>query len=225
MRLHGLGQPLVALAILDSVGHARATGQLLPELIRVEAYTFLGQYDRALAAADYPGVLQNQFYFRPPTLVRGLIHRHAGNANAAAAALDSARALLEAKLEQDPDDSRVMGALAIALAGLDRREAALQLGRRARDELPPAREAWRGAFRVLDLAAVQSMTGRHAEAMINLEWLLSNPSPLSVPGVKLDPTWDPLRHLPAFQGLIDSPAEPPSASTQATSSSPLASHG
>ncbi len=204
VHLHGLGSPSTALAILDSIRNAPATGEYLPDLVRVEAYTFQRDYDRALAATGDAGLIRNQFYVRPRTLLRGMVYRHTGNGASAAAAFDSARALLEPELERNPGDVRIMGALAIAMAGLDRPEHALQLAQRALDEMPPTREAWRGAFRVLELATVQAMSGRHDEAITNLEWLLSTPSPLASPGVELDPTWNPLHHLPGFQGLTDS---------------------
>lgn len=202
VRLHGLGRPLLAAATLDSLAGAVATGEYSTKLVAVDAQLFLRQYDRALAAAGFTAMVENQFDVRPGSLVRGLVHRHAGNARSATAAFDTARAILEADLEQRPDDVRVMSALAIALAGLDRRNTALELAERARDLLPPAREAWRGAVRLRDLALVQTMTGHHDQAIDNLEWLLSNPSPLSVAGMKLDPTWDPLRERPDFQSLL-----------------------
>lgn len=202
VRLHGLGRPLLALATLDSLGGAVATGEYPSDMVAVDAHLFLRQYDRALDAAGFTTMIQNQFDVRPGSMARALVHRHAGNAPAATAAFDTARAVLEAEFERHPDDVRVMSALAVVLAGIGRNEAALELAERAHNQLPPEREAWRGAVRLRDLAVVQTMTGEHDQAIDNLEWLLSNPSPLTVAGITLDPTWDPLRDRPAFQRLL-----------------------
>ena len=46
-------------------------------------------------------------------------------------------------------------------------------------------------------------TGAFDEAFRLLDHLLVVPNGLSVPMLKLDPTWDPLRKDPRFQALID----------------------
>lgn len=199
VRLRGLGQPRAALATLDSVPASLATGEYEPSLVRIDAHLFLNEFQTALAAVE-PTVVQNQFVIRPPTLLRGLIYHHVGDPSAAAA-FDSARSVLETLLEERPDDVRVMGALAMALAGLGQGDRALELAARALNRLPPEREAWRGAVRVHEQAVVQAMTGRYQGAIQNLKWLLSTPSPLSAATLELDPSWDPLREDPAFQML------------------------
>ena len=202
IRLRGLGQPQAALATLDSVPTGLATGEYRPDLIRNDAHRFLRNYRAGLAATDSTTVT-NQFVVRPGVLVRAELHSRLGNARAAAAAYDSARGRLEALRETSPDDVRVLGALALAYAGLDQPDRALELAARALELLPPEREAWRGAVRVLELAEVQTMTGRYDDAVQNLEWLLTHPSPLSVEGLRLDPTWDPLREREDFRKILE----------------------
>lgn len=202
IRLLGLGDARGALATLDSVPTNLATGEYVPDLVRTRAYLLLRDYRTGIERVDST-VVDNQFVVRPPTLLRALLYHHAGDRAAAGAAFDSARGYLEDRLEGRPGDVRVMGALAIALAGLGRDVNALELASAALDSLPPEREAWRGAVRVVDLATVQALTGRRDEAIRNLEWLLANPSPVSRAAVQLDPTWDPLRDDPAFQALLE----------------------
>ena len=47
------------------------------------------------------------------------------------------------------------------------------------------------------------MVGEFELAVDQLEVLLSRPSALSVPWLRLDPTWDPLRDHPRFQALLE----------------------
>jgi serine/threonine protein kinase/tetratricopeptide (TPR) repeat protein len=53
------------------------------------------------------------------------------------------------------------------------------------------------------LAEVRVRTGEHEAAIAALEQLLSHPGLLSVPILKLDPLWDPLRGLPDFRRLLN----------------------
>lgn len=50
---------------------------------------------------------------------------------------------------------------------------------------------------------IYAWTGEHDEAFRLLDHLLVVPNGLTVPIVKLDPTWDPLRSDPRFRALID----------------------
>ena len=70
--------------------------------------------------------------------------------------------------------------------------------------LPVSREAYRGAYRAIDLAQINAMVGETDAAVDRLEYLLSIPSPLSVSLLRLDPIWEPLRAHPRFQRLVQS---------------------
>ena len=72
---------------------------------------------------------------------------------------DSARALVESKIEERPEDSRLHSALGIAYAGLGRKEDALREGTLAVELLPISKEAYRGAYRAIDLAQIYAMVG------------------------------------------------------------------
>ncbi len=56
---------------------------------------------------------------------------------------------------------------------------------------------------VYDDDVIDAFQGEKDAAIDELERLLSIPSPLSVPLLRLDPIWDPLRHHPQFQRLVD----------------------
>ena len=53
------------------------------------------------------------------------------------------------------------------------------------------------------LAQIYAWTGEFDEAFRLLDHLLVIPSSLTVPMLKLDPAWDPLRKDPRLQALID----------------------
>ncbi len=104
---------------------------------------------------------------------------------------------------ETPEDSRLHGALGIAYAGLGRVEDAIREGEKGVDLLPVSKDAWRGLYRVEELALVLTMTGRHDAAIDRIEFLLSTPGDLSVARLRLDPRWDPLRDHPQFQALLE----------------------
>ena len=95
-------------------------------------------------------------------------------------------------------------AVSDALAGLGRAEEAVREGEEGVRLMPPGREAWRGNWRVAELARVYAMTERAEEAIDQLEYLLSVPSDASVWTLRLDPSWDSLRGNPRFEALVGS---------------------
>ena len=113
----------------------------------------------------------------------------------------SARIFLENKIKEQPDDSRIYSALGIAYAGLGLKDRAIQEATKATELLPISKEYWRGIYRVKDLAQVYVMVGEYDKAFDQIEYLLSIPGELSVPLLKIDPVWAPLRALPRFQKL------------------------
>ncbi|MEK6570496.1 MAG: tetratricopeptide repeat protein, partial [Bacteroidota bacterium] len=115
---------------------------------------------------------------------------------------DSARVLLERKIFEQPEDARFHSALGIAYAGLGRKEEAIREGKRGVELLPISKEAWRGTYRVRDLARIYVMVGEYSAGLDQLEILLSRPSNMSAPWLRIDPTWAPLRNDPRFQKLI-----------------------
>ena len=104
--------------------------------------------------------------------------------------------------QQVPNDSRYHSALGIAYAGLGERAEALREAQAGLDLMPASRDVWRRSWRRADLAYVYTLLGDRANAMAQLEMLLSEPSDWSSALIKLDPRWDSLRSDPAFQALL-----------------------
>jgi TolB-like protein/Tfp pilus assembly protein PilF len=155
------------------------------------------------AAEDIAGgVYSNQFRYVPAALVIGFARRLEGDSAGARVAFDSARVMIQALVDEDPTEPRYRSALGLALAGLGHAAEADREGEEGVRLMPPEREAWRGTWRVSELARIYAMTGRDEEAIDRLEYLLSVPSDESVWTLRLDPSWDPLRGNPRFKELV-----------------------
>ncbi len=160
-------------------------------------------YQAALAQmARLPPRPPEQFRYIPKAQLYADIHGLLGNQELSRTYYDSARTVVEALIRDVPYDGRYHSALGIAYAGLGRAEDAVREGELAVQMLPVSKEAWRGAYRVEDLARIYTMVGRYDQAIDRLEYMLSIPSDLSAPMLAIDPTWDPLREHPRFQELL-----------------------
>ncbi len=92
--------------------------------------------------------------------------------------------------------------LGIAYAGLGRVAEAVKEGERGVALLPVEKEAWRGSFRLADLALIHAMVGNQDKAIDILQRLLTIPSEFSVASVRLDPKWKSLRGNRRFEALM-----------------------
>jgi tetratricopeptide (TPR) repeat protein len=138
----------------------------------------------------------------PKRLLAGLAYRQLDRPDEARAAFEEARIALEDRLHQRPEDERLHSALGIALAGLGRKEEAIDEGKRGLELLPVSKDALIGPFRLVDLASIYTMVGEADAALDQIEQLLSIPSFFSVRLLELDPMWDPLRDHPRYQEIV-----------------------
>jgi len=125
-----------------------------------------------------------------------------GRAPDAHAAFQRERDRLEHLLRETPDDFSLHSAHGLCLAGIGHRDEAIREGRRAIELLPISKDAVYGHGSVLTLAEIYTMVGEPELACQQLETLLAMPSTISVPMLKLDPRWLPLRGNPHFQALL-----------------------
>jgi eukaryotic-like serine/threonine-protein kinase len=144
-----------------------------------------------------------QFYYKPEDLYLAETYRYMKNKTLAEKHFKAAVKILQGKIKQDPQDSRLYSSLGIAYAGLGENENAIREGNRGYELLPISKDAWRGTFRLLDLAQIYTMVGEQELALDAIEDLLKRPTDaISVALLKLDPTWEPLRGNPRYQKLV-----------------------
>lgn len=120
----------------------------------------------------------------------------------ARASFNSARIILEREVKERPGDPRIHSSLGIVYAALGHKEAAIREGKRAAELLPVSKDVFIGSERVKVLAKIYVMMGEYDAALDQIEYLLSMPSFLSIPLLRLDPLWDPLRDHPRFKRLL-----------------------
>jgi serine/threonine-protein kinase len=108
----------------------------------------------------------------------------------------------EKTLKEQPEDVRVLSALGLAHAGLGQKEEAIRYGKRAVELLPVSKDAFSGWHLVASLASIYLMIDEYDAALDQIEYLLSIPSWISVPLLRIDPTYDPVRNHPRFRQLL-----------------------
>jgi len=139
----------------------------------------------------------------PKALLQGLIHLLQGDKTKAQPELEDARVVSEKLLREAPDDSARHAQHGLILAALGQKQEAIAEGKRAVELLPESQDALDGPRATADLAQIYAWTGEFDEAFRLLDHLFAVPSNLTVPMLKLDPAWDPLRQDPRYQALID----------------------
>jgi serine/threonine-protein kinase len=136
-------------------------------------------------------------------LAKARARRHRGDAPAGKVYFDSAAAVLEGRVRARPDDPALVSALGYAYAGAGRRERAMRLGQRAVALRPLSKDTWYGVDMVRNLAVVYALLGEADSTVKQLRILLSVPSWISIPSLRADPTWDPIREDPGFRALLE----------------------
>ena len=177
--------------------------------IRVLLDIYDGNYQEALKYLSLESfdAFQSQMYYIPQFLLYAKIYDLMNKSELAYAYYDSTRIFLESKLIDYPEDSRLYSSLGIAYAGLGQKEKAINAGKKAVELLPISKEAWRGVYRVGDLAQIYVMVVEYEAALEQIELLLSIPGHLSTKLLQLDPAWKPLWNHPEFKRLIETYSE------------------
>jgi serine/threonine-protein kinase len=106
-----------------------------------------------------------------------------------------------------PEEARLYGSLGVACAGVGDKENAIHNGRKAVDLLSMEKDAYAGTTRVWELAWIYVMVKEYGQALEQIEILLSNPSPVSVPYLQMDPRCKPLWNHPEFIRICEKYAQ------------------
>jgi TolB-like protein/Flp pilus assembly protein TadD len=139
----------------------------------------------------------------PKASLEGTLYLYLDDKVNAHSAFERARIIAEGLVRESPDDAARHGQLGLILAGLGQKDAAVAEGKRAVELLPESQDAFDGPEVTAVLAQIYAWTGEHDQAFGLLDHLLVVPNGITVPGLKLDPIWDPLRKDPRYQALID----------------------
>jgi TolB-like protein/Flp pilus assembly protein TadD len=139
----------------------------------------------------------------PKALFEGIIHWLQGDKVKSQTEFEQARIISEKLLREAPDDPARNAQHGLILAALGRKQEAITQGKRAVELLPESQDAMDGPKITASLAEIYALTGETDEALRLIDHLLNVPNGLTVPALKLDPAWDPLRKDPRFQALID----------------------
>ncbi|MEO6969432.1 MAG: hypothetical protein ABI217_00880 [Chthoniobacterales bacterium] len=179
-------------------------GYELESIIGARAYLDVIKRDFGAALRVWDKATSNPTANRQRLSARAAIHVLAGDAAGAQGEIESASALVEARLREKPDDQNALIQLAWIDLALKRESDALGLARKSADLLPPEKDAVGGPSALTGLAEVEACAGETAEAVKNLAKLLSLPAgySVSIASLKIDPVWDPIRNDPGFQQLL-----------------------
>lgn len=208
------GKAYYHLRLTGDVASARSMLQRAERLGLAGAPVAYRWVSAEMAARDYEAALRRlsaspgeaysgQAWFLPKTLLEAQIRALQQDSRLSARAYRAARAVLEQKLRDDPEDPRYHSALGLALAGLGLKAEAIRAGQRATELLPVSTEAIRGPHLVENLAHIYAMVGEADLAIDRLEYLMSIPGDLGYGALKFDPAWDPVRSHPRFQRLLE----------------------
>src|SRR5213075_1111832 len=157
------------------------------------------------ALTNYPreGVVHNGFN-NPRAYWDGVIAHCKGDSAKAQAAFTAARREVEKTVERQPDFAAALSLLGMIDAGLERKEQAIQEGRRGCELLPVSKDAIDGAALAINLAQIYAWTGEKDRAIEQSAAVERVPNTLSYGLLKLHPYWDPLRGDSRFEKIVAS---------------------
>jgi serine/threonine protein kinase/tetratricopeptide (TPR) repeat protein len=216
-RLHPqLGK--IALSVCKS-GNTEKARELLvtlsPHPLTDYMWLTLGMFDRkyqdALGRLDslsYEMYKDQNFLFQKD-LAYAVVYWSMGDFSSMRVHAERARKALETDVENQQGDPRYHAALGLVYAYLGNKQEAVREGNRAVSLHPISIDAAIGPIYVLNLAKIYTIIAEHNQAIEQLEYLLSIPSCeylwnlVTVPCLRLDPTWDPLRRYSKFQQMLE----------------------
>jgi serine/threonine protein kinase/Flp pilus assembly protein TadD len=113
-----------------------------------------------------------------------------------------ARDQLKRRVDERPEDARLLSALGLVDAALGRTEEAIEEARHAVEMLPVSQDGWDGPLPVCYQTRVYALTGEPDLALQNLEISVKTPGGEYYCDLKLDPSLDALRKDPRFEKLL-----------------------
>ena len=173
---------------------------------RINLLLFQRKFDEAARAAEklpdatvssFPGALCGKY------VLVGIVKKTQKDETTAREFLLKAKTFAENEIKQDSNDAAAHARLAQVLAWLGDKDAALAEIGRARALLPESKDAFAGPDITVTAAEIHAILGDAGEAVTLLEGLLQRPSTITVPVLKINPIWDPIRNDARFQSLLE----------------------
>jgi serine/threonine-protein kinase len=149
-------------------------------------------------------VAEGEYFNFYKRLAYAMVYQALNNQSLMKIHAEEARIALEEALREHPEDSRIHTSLGLAYAYLGHKEEAIREGRRAVNLYPLSRDAYGAPHYVNSLAMIYTVVGEYEEAINQLEYLMSIASGdiVSIPVLRLDPMWDPLRQHPRVESNL-----------------------
>ncbi len=159
---------------------------------------------RLLDGAQHP-ISWDEVLYRPVTLLRAPMLRDIGDHAGSRESYEAARAMLVESVAAHPEEPSIRIALSLAYAGLGRRAEAIREARQAIAIAPLVTDNVRATAAMGGAIEVFAQLGEHDAALELLELLLAIPAgrEVSVPLLKIDPMFDPLRGDPRFGAMME----------------------
>jgi TolB-like protein len=177
---------------------------LKEEDVQYEVYYYTRQYDKLIKLINKNTIIQSdEFTYQPKTFKFELIYYLSGNKSLCKIYSDSSITILKRKLKELPNDDRFYAALGKSYAFSGNVKDAIACGWKAVNLKPIKLDALQGVTKEQDLMEIYIFTGNYDLALGKIEYLLSQPSWLSVGILIADPVFDNLRSLPRFQKITE----------------------
>jgi tetratricopeptide (TPR) repeat protein len=165
------------------------------------------RHAEALASLDSVRltIIGDNLVYRPVSLLRGQTLERMGDAARSRAAYETARILLEDSVRANPRHPGMRVALALTYAGLHRRAEAVREARTATELAPVSANSPLATAVMGGAVEIYAQLGEVDDALELIELLLAMPAgrEISVPLLRLDPTFDTLRRDPRFELLLN----------------------
>jgi TolB-like protein/Flp pilus assembly protein TadD len=177
------------------------------QLLHERARLFLRERDAEglldLLAAVPDAAIEEFYAFIPKALYAAWAHQLEGDRDAARAEYAAALEVIDSAMLEIADDWRLHAARGLALAGLERRDAALREAAWLQRSVVYREDALLGPSSVAPFRAqILAQAGEAEGALDEVEWILSRPAWFSIHELRLDPLFDPLRDHPRYHRLL-----------------------
>jgi TolB-like protein len=172
--------------------------------IQYYVYYYNRQYDKLIELIRKEFTIwTDETTYKPYIYELALIYYLSGQKSLCKIYTDSTITYLKQKIKEIPNDDRFYPPLGKCFAFIGNVKEAIACGIKAVNLKPVKLDAYQGGIKEQDLMEIYIFTGNYDLALDKIDYLLSNPSWLSVGILMVDPVFDNLRGLPRFQKIIE----------------------